>query len=204
MKQRLVALSFIRNYTTTRLRVDKRSPARPPYRPPDPLTDNPNAIVSKLNDDDSLTFIHRQPPTAPSPFSLSTAPVSPLLRPSPLLSTSPSTITAAKPATRLPPLLRPSAEAAEKQHEERERLSDEAVAEIRRLRRSNPEEYTRGRLAKMFGCTQGFVAGVAALRKPLRKRMVRKREEEHGKARSQWGERKELVRETRRLRRGEW
>ena len=220
MRPRLVTaqtLAFVRNYATTRLRVDKRRPERPPHRPPDPLANinnnNPNAVVSKLKDDETLTFIHWRPPTAPSPFSLTTAPVSPLLRPSPLLSTPPSTIAAdpaaaatTMPRTRrpLPPLLRPSAEAAQNQHQERERLSDEAVAEIRRLRRTHPEEYSRGRLAKMFGCTQAFVAAVAALPKPMRKRMVRKRDEGHARARAQWGERREEIRATRQRRRAEW
>ncbi|KAF9267533.1 hypothetical protein L218DRAFT_693852 [Marasmius fiardii PR-910] len=53
---------------------------RPPYRAPDPLINNPVATVTSLPEDD-LTFIHRPPPTSPSPFSYTTNPVSPLLQP---------------------------------------------------------------------------------------------------------------------------
>src|SRR5258705_2524283 len=54
---------------------------KPPYRAPDPLVNNPKATVTKLGGEEELTFIHRPPASAPSPYSLSIAPASPLLRP---------------------------------------------------------------------------------------------------------------------------
>ncbi|KAJ2978638.1 hypothetical protein NUW54_g11257 [Trametes sanguinea] len=73
MKPRLplsLRLPFSRSYAT-------RLPERPPYRAPDPLRNNPHATYQELADK-NLTFIHRPPPTAPSPLSYTTSPASPL------------------------------------------------------------------------------------------------------------------------------
>src|SRR5262245_7455973 len=85
---------FARCKHTLNRTYKNRHAERPPYRAPDPLVHNPDAKVTMLEQD--LTFIHRPPPTALTPFSLTTAPASPLLR---------------RPAkeTPLPPVLRPSA-----------------------------------------------------------------------------------------------
>ncbi|KAH0831916.1 hypothetical protein J3R83DRAFT_12799 [Lanmaoa asiatica] len=82
------SLSRCRTYAT-------RRPEKPPARFPDPLRNNPNAVVTPL-EGDKLTFIHRPPPSAPSPHSTTLDPASPLLRP------------AATTGGPLPPLLRPS------------------------------------------------------------------------------------------------
>jgi len=162
---------------------------KPPPKILDPLTNNPNAGIQHL-EDDNLTFIHRPPPTAPTPFSTTLAPASPLLRPPPSESTSHG---------RLPPLLRPSAYV-----KEPPRVTSQQLAEIRRLRRLDPEKYTRGQLATMFNCTAHFVSLVAALRPSKRKQLTRKRDEEHEGIRQKWGDRTSLVRELRKKRREFW
>ncbi|KAI3607930.1 cytochrome p 450 [Moniliophthora roreri] len=150
-----LSVPFARYYPGKYPRPKPGTSERPPYRAPDPLINHPTATVTSLPEDD-LTFIHRPPPTAPSPLSFTTNPVSPLLQPQ-------------KPPTEapLPPLLRPSAT-----KEALSRVPDKVVAKIRQLRLSNPEKYTRGRLAKQFGVTQHFVALVAATKKSQRKQLV--------------------------------
>lgn len=161
-----------------------RLPERPPYRAPDPLTSDSNVVHQPLPND--LTFIHRPPPTAPSPFSYTTSPSSPLLRPR-----------EASTSGALPPTLRSG-------KPEPERLSDEQVARLRKLRAEDPAKWTRGRLAKEFGCTTSFVMHVAALKPADRKKAKALRDAEHEKARSQWGEKKSMVREIRKKRREFW
>src|SRR5882757_1580098 len=139
-------VSLIRHYAPKYPRPRPGTSERPAYHPPDPLINNTKAAV-KTFEEENLTFIHRPPPTAPSPYSLTTAPVSPLLRPA---------ISHVEP---LPPLLRqPSTE--------QPRMSDKQIEKMRNLRLSNPAVYSRGKLAKMFDCTQAFVAQMAALKKP--------------------------------------
>ncbi|KAJ3789161.1 mitochondrial ribosomal protein subunit L20-domain-containing protein [Lentinula aff. detonsa] len=159
---------------------------RPPYRPSDPLNNNPSATVTALPDE-NLTFIHRPPPTAPSPISYTTNPVSPLLRPP----SSPSSI--------LPPLLRPSVDKSVPI-----RLTAVQVAEIRRLRSLDPVKWTRGRLAKKFDCTQQFVALVAATKKTTRTKLIRRRDEEHEANRGKWSEKRSLVAAISQKRRQYW
>ncbi|KAJ3772386.1 mitochondrial ribosomal protein subunit L20-domain-containing protein [Lentinula raphanica] len=159
---------------------------RPPYRAPDPLINNPAATVTPLLDED-LTFIHRPPPTAPSPISYTTNPISPLLKPS------------SQTSSALPPLLRPSAEKSTPQ-----RLTAEQIAEIRRLRALDPVKWTRGRLAKKFECTQQFVALVAATKKSTRAKLIQKRDEEHAENRAKWSEKRSLVAAISQKRRQYW
>ncbi|KAF8221040.1 hypothetical protein L208DRAFT_717038 [Tricholoma matsutake] len=186
-RQLFCSLSFTRSYATRYPRPKPGTSERPAYHAPDPLINNPNATVTSLKDQD-VTFIHRPPPTAPSPFSLSTAPSSPLLRlnPSPIRGP-------------LPPFIRPSANKIQPP-----RASDEDVAEIRRLRLSDPKKYSRGKLAKMFGCTESFVAGIAALKKTQRKALIRARDQKHAEARDRWSEKKSIVRAVRAKRREFW
>jgi Mitochondrial ribosomal protein subunit L20 len=160
---------------------------KPPPKILDPLNNNPNAGIHNLEDDD-LTFIHRPPPTAPTPYSTTLAPSSPLLRP-------PSS----KPAGAQPPLLRPSAYV-----QGPPRVTPEQLAEIRRLRRLDPEKYTRGKLSKMFNCTPHFVSLVAALRPSKRKELKKAQEEEHESFRKNWGEKTSLIKELRLKRREFW
>ncbi|KAF7982946.1 hypothetical protein HWV62_25252 [Athelia sp. TMB] len=150
---------------------------KPPARPVDPLT---AATTTKTLDDGELTFIHRPPPTAPTPHSTTIAPASPLLRPP----------TVTKGEVRLPPLLRPSAYVRPPP-----RLSDEKLAEMQRLRASDPEKYTRGKLASMFGCTSHFVALKAALPPSERKKKVKAFVEGREAIKEGWGHRKKLIRE---------
>jgi Mitochondrial ribosomal protein subunit L20 len=186
LSRRLCTLSITRSYATRHPRPKPGTSEKPAYHASDPLINNPNATVTSLKDQD-LTFIHRPPPTAPSPFSLTTAPTSPLLLdPSPIRGP-------------LPPFIRPSADKAEPP-----RASDEVVTKIRRLRLSNPTKYTRGKLAKMFGCTSSFVAGIAALKKPQRTALIRTRDEKHTEAREKWSEKKSMVRAIRVKRREFW
>ncbi|KAG5648301.1 hypothetical protein DXG03_004873 [Asterophora parasitica] len=183
-------LKFARTYTSgAKYRRPKPGTSeRPAYHAPDPLVNNPQAVVTSL-EDDALTFIHRPPPSAPSPYSLSTAPSSPLLRPATPLTDAP-----------LPPPIRPSA--ANKTLPPR--ASDATVAEIRRLRRSDPVNNSRTKLANRFGVTSNFVAGVAALKSVPRTNLIRARDAEHQKIRDNWSEKKATVRAIREKRREFW
>ncbi|KAH9936667.1 mitochondrial ribosomal protein subunit L20-domain-containing protein [Fomitopsis serialis] len=170
--------SPVRTYAT-------RIPERPPYRAPDPLVNNPNATYTKLEDD--LTFIHRPPPTAPSPWSYTTQPASPLLH------------NPTAPADRpLPPLVRAEAEAAHP------RMSAEDIAKMRALRAQAPERYSRARLAKMFNCSTNFVAIMAPTKMRDRKKIVGHRDELHEAARSKWGVKRSYFEEARKKRKGLW
>ncbi|KAF8908941.1 hypothetical protein CPB84DRAFT_1766412 [Gymnopilus junonius] len=142
---------------------------RPAYHAKDPLIDNPKAVVTKL-EDEHLTFIHRPPPTAPSPFSLTTAPASPLLRPPTTPYDGP-----------LPPLSRSGPSS-----------------------RPLALKYSRGRLARMFKCTQTFVGLVAPLKKALRKTLLKDRDAKHELARQKWSEKHSLVKAISKKRRELW
>ncbi|KZT09349.1 uncharacterized protein LAESUDRAFT_723088 [Laetiporus sulphureus 93-53] len=166
-------------------RAQKYLPRRPPSRFPDPLVNNPNAAYQQVAED--VTFIHRPPPTMPSPHSFTTAPASPLLR-----SASSSVNGLMPPALQKP---RP---------EQPKVLSDEELARLRELRKADPGHWTRRRLAKEFGCSPMFVKLVAPLSKQARRAATEKRESEHDEARSTWGPRKALVRDARRRRREFW
>jgi hypothetical protein len=189
---------FVRTKTTLdRSYKNKKSAGRRRSHATDPLKDNPRALVVPLLED-NVTFIHRPPPTAPSPHSLTTAPSSPLLRPSP---PSPPTDsdTQSTVVQQLPPVLRPSA-----LKEPPPRLSDEAIEEMRRLRLSDPQKYTRGMLARMFGCTTNFVGYVAALKRSQRRPIVAAREEAHERMRERWGTKKSLAKDIKQKRREFW
>ena len=161
-----------------------RLPERPPHRAPDPLRNNPHASYTELPE--KVTFIHRPPPTSPSPLSYTTSPASPLLHSS------------ASPATQdLPPTF-------QKQHGEKPRVSDEDVARIRQLRREDPATWTRGRLAKEFNCTPWFVGKITSLKGPDARKAKAEMEEEHAAHRAKWGERRSLYADIRKKRRESW
>ncbi|KAH9841844.1 mitochondrial ribosomal protein subunit L20-domain-containing protein [Rhodofomes roseus] len=168
--------SSVRTYAT-------RIPERPPYRAPDPLVNNPNAAYTKLEDD--LTFIHRPPPSAPSPLSYTTSPASPLLR-------APAPAGAA-----LPPLVQAEAEAPP-------RMSEADIAKMRALRAENPEHYSRSRLAAMFKCAPNFVAIMAPTKMRDRKKLLERRDMVHDEARSKWGVKRAYIEEARKKRREFW
>ncbi|KAI0769872.1 mitochondrial ribosomal protein subunit L20-domain-containing protein [Fomes fomentarius] len=178
MKPRLsLPLRFSRSYAT-------RLPERPPYRAPDPLHNNPSAVYQELPE--NATFIHRPPPTAPTPHSYTTSPTSPLLQPSVTPVDGP-----------LPPNLW-------KDKGEKPRVSDEDLEKIRRLRRENPTEWTRGRLAKEFNCTTWFIGKVTSLKGPDRRQALEARDHEHEEFREKWGERRRLNADIRKKRKEFW
>ncbi|KAI0055857.1 hypothetical protein BV25DRAFT_1832830 [Artomyces pyxidatus] len=178
LKLRLPAGASLRRGYATRL------PEKPPMRHPDPLVNNPNAVVTPLPDE--LTFIHRPPPSAPTPLSYTTNPSSPLLRPAPQSTDGP-----------LPPPLNTA-------KEQPPRLSDEKIADMQRLRAENPKYYSRSRLAKMFDCTPSFVSYMAPLPRPEKREVLAIRDEAHEEVRARWGEKKVIVREIRKKRKEFW
>ncbi|KAI9465021.1 mitochondrial ribosomal protein subunit L20-domain-containing protein [Lactarius psammicola] len=179
MKSWLRLPPFTRGYAT-------RLPQKLPMRHPDPLLNNPNTVTTSLPED--LTFIHRPPPSASTPFSYTVNPTSPLL-----LTESPRLATG---SALPPPLARPKLE--------RPRLSDDKITEIQRLREQDPKRYTRTRLAEMFGCSPAFVGYVAPLGRSEKRAALAKRERAHEKARAQWGEKAAIIREIRKKRKEFW
>ncbi|TFK40620.1 mitochondrial ribosomal protein subunit L20-domain-containing protein [Crucibulum laeve] len=179
--------ALTRSYASKYPRPRPGTSERPAYHAPDPLVNNPKAAVTPLKDNDiELTFIHRPPPTAPSPFSLTTAPISPLLNPAP------SPIQGA-----LPPLV-------SRDKPQPERVSEETIVKIRQLRFSDPKTYSCTKLAKMFDCTTRFISLVAANKKSQRKALWKIREEGHAAARAKWSERHAIVKAIRAKRRLLW
>jgi len=196
------------------LRPKPGTAERSPYRAPDPLVNNPKATVTKLGGEEQLTFIHRPPASAPSPYSLSVAPASPLLRPRPMSvgggattkkggrqplpqPQSPSTTSS---SSLLPPVIRSHGE----QKEESPRMSDEDLVRLKSLRRSDPVLYTRGKLAGMFKCSPTFVGMVAPLKKSQCRAMHKELERVHEKARERWSEKHQIVMGIRKKRRELW
>ncbi|KAF9242571.1 mitochondrial ribosomal protein subunit L20-domain-containing protein [Melanogaster broomeanus] len=174
-----LGVSRCRTYATRRAE-------KPPARFPDPLRNNPNATVTTL-EGSKLTFIHRPPPTAPSPFSTTLDPASPLLRP------------ATPTGGPMPPFLRPSSYTPGP-----ERMSKEDMEKLRELRLSDPKTYSRIKLAKMFNCTPHFVSKIAALPRTQRKQFARTQETKHEAVREGWGERKATFMAVRQKRRQFW
>jgi hypothetical protein len=172
-------------------------PERQRYRAPDPLLKAkaaPEALAG-----DNLTLVRRPPPSAPTPHSFTTNPASPLLRPPTLehgtAAGSDGSTTSA--TAELPPAVRTERHVAA-------RASAEDMAEMRRLRTADPALWTRGRLAKEFGCTQAFAGMVAPLKNVARKEVLAVRDEEHAGRRARWGERKRTAVEIRRKRKEFW
>ncbi|KAF2713037.1 hypothetical protein K504DRAFT_369956 [Pleomassaria siparia CBS 279.74] len=97
-----------------------------------------------------------------------------------------------KPSSMLPPPVR-------KPYEKKYTLGEVEIAEIRRLRLSDPDKWTRVKLAEKFGCTQFFVGML--VRVPEKHQRV---ETSHQKARDMWGERRRGAREDRIRRRAMW
>lgn len=187
-RQVSLPLIFTRNATRQALKYRRPRPGqaeRPPPKYVDPLASNDTASrVTSL--EDNLTFIHRPPPTTPTPHSLTTNPASPLLRP------------ATSSSAALPPLVHPNTKAPPPP------VPEKTVRQIRSLREKNPGVYTRGYLAKRFGVTQNFVGQVAALKKPLRKKVIAKRDEKHEEDRKEWSDRHSLVKAIQHKRKEMW
>ena len=85
-----------------------------------------------------------------------------------------------------------------------ERLSDEDVARLRQLRREDPQTWTRGRLAKEFGCSPWFVGQITSLKGPERRKALEERDREHTANRDKWGERRTMNAELRKRRKEFW
>lgn len=179
-----LARSLCRCYST-------RLPTRPPPKVPDPLANFP-----KVQLEDNLTFIHRPPPTMPSPESFTTAPSSPLLYPP----TQPQGATTSLTAPSLPPVSRPSL-IPKKQYSQ---MSDQDIQSMRELRYSDPAKWTCTKLAAQFNCSPGFVSLVAGLKSSDWKRQVRDTAEQHQRARDKWGEKKALFQKIRAKKREFW
>ncbi|TFK52264.1 hypothetical protein OE88DRAFT_1657420 [Heliocybe sulcata] len=159
---------------------------RPPSKYSDPLSTSSNAVDTQL--ESNLTFIHRPPPSQPSPFSYTTNPVSPLLR-------SPSEYS----PEGVPPYIRPSAE-----KQPHPRMSDEDLAELKKLRLQNPRKWTRSELARKFNCSAQFVGMVTKVPNVLRKEIRREKAAKDEEARMKWGPRTRLVRELAKKKREFW
>ena len=147
---------------------------------------NPNATYQELPD--KLTFIRRPPPSAPSPESYVTAPSSPLVS---------GDIRQQDAAAGMPPIIFG-------RKKDAERMSDENIARMRKLRQEDPQNWTAGKLAKEFGCSQYFVRYVATLNRAERRASWKRREELHEKFRARWGEKTVLEEEIRKKRREFW
>ncbi|CCA72496.1 hypothetical protein PIIN_06431 [Serendipita indica DSM 11827] len=213
----------------------RRQFVKPRTKIKDPLADAPSTTLSypsvtetkDIPEDgasaDKLTFIHRPPPTSPSPYSMINAPSSPLLRTpkqhqgpykgfvkllpgkAPIISLD-GEIGEAQRFTPLtssqlqqrhasePPLLRPYP------HEKTRHLTAEELSRMRTLRETNPKLYTRSKLAKMFNCAPVFVSMAAPLPRDKLKEVWKAQEDE----KKGWTWRKQALREMRRKRRNLW
>lgn len=185
MKPRIsTRLGAVRTYAMQH--SNRHSAMKPPTRKEDPLRTSPNATTSPLPD--NLTFVHRAPPTAPSPFSVTTSPASAFLRP-------PTPVARGTP---LPPTTRTDRPPAAG------RVSQTVIQKIIALRKANPAKYTRGTVSRMYGVTQGFVGMVAPSKQSYRKQALKQRDEEHARKREKWGERKTLSKDVRQKRKEFW
>lgn len=97
-----------------------------------------------------------------------------------------------KPSASLPPPVRVP-------YEKKYHLTDVEIAEIRSLRSSDPDWWTRERLAEKFGCSQLFVGLVC--KAPEKAKAV---ERQHQEARERWGRRRREAKEDRYRRRETW
>ncbi|KAG8932034.1 hypothetical protein FRC01_000405 [Tulasnella sp. 417] len=172
--------------------------ARPKHTVKDPLLTASNASITELPE--NLTFVHRPPPTAETPLSYTTNPSSPLLR-----QTSGSSTSSAPLA---PPLH------AQQNAGQGKRLSQAQIEEIRARRAKDPKRNPAWKLAEEYGCSRLFISMVAPISKIdvqvktseglVQMTEAERRQLEKEKAMSRWGERKQINREVKRLRREKW
>ncbi|THH03785.1 hypothetical protein EW145_g6011 [Phellinidium pouzarii] len=177
--------SFTRSYAT-------RRPVKPPVKIVDPLTSSSNASIQQLSD--GVTFIYRPPPSAPSPFSTTVRPASPLLRPS---SSSSSSVASAD--IPVPPRVKK-----ERIFPSNHVLSEADFVAMRELRASDPVYYTRTRLAKEFKCSPFLVGQKVPLDKTSKTAALEKIYNEHAQIREKWGEQKSMAVAIRKKRREFW
>ncbi|KAG8951741.1 hypothetical protein FRC04_005762 [Tulasnella sp. 424] len=170
--------------------------ARPKHTVKDPLLTASNAEITELPE--NLTFIHRPPPTAETPLSYTTNPTSPLLRQTSASSTS----------APLPPPLHAA------YNGESKRLTEAQIEEIRARRAKDPKRNPAWKLAQEYGCSRLFISMVAPIKKIdvqvgtseglVQMTEAERRQLEKAKVMSRWGERKQINREVKRLRREKW
>ena len=79
---------------------------------------------------------------------------------------------------------------------QRHHLTQEDVAEIRRLRASDPEKWTRLKLAKKYNCSSLFVGMVAE----ATKEKVEAEKAKVAAVRAKWGQKRAMAREDRKKR----
>ena len=96
-------------------------------------------------------------------------------------------------ASRLPPAIRAP-------HEKQYHLTSEDIAEIRRLRKENPEVWTRAKLAKQFDCSSLFIGIVCEASREHNEKQAKILED----IKSRWGRRRRTAREDRVRRRELW
>lgn len=84
-------------------------------------------------------------------------------------------------------------------YEKKYHLTGKEIEEMRRLRREDPDKWTRVRLAEKFGCSQFFVGMV--VKAPEKAERVGA---EHERARARWGNRRRMAREDRSRRKEGW
>ncbi|KAF2635737.1 hypothetical protein P280DRAFT_169832 [Massarina eburnea CBS 473.64] len=105
-----------------------------------------------------------------------------------------------QPAAHLPP--RPSAAlpaAVRAPYEKKYHLDQNDIKEIQRLRKEDPDHWTRWRLAEKFACSNFFIGLVAKDREK-----AGRVEREHEAARGRWGTRRREAREDRGRRKALW
>ncbi|QRV85980.1 ribosomal protein subunit L20 [Ceratobasidium sp. AG-Ba] len=156
--------------------------ARPNPRPKDPVLTSPNAKVQQIAPD--VTFIHNPPASVPTPYSLTTAPTSPLL-------VKRSSQTEPVP---LAPELHPAKRTGGP------KLTQAQIEEIRQLRHADPKTNSCQALARRFGCSPLFVSMAAPLKKEEREELAKDKKA----LQESWGERKQLTRAIREKRREYW
>jgi len=102
----------------------------------------------------------------------------------------------------LPPVSRPAL--FDPNAEVRPRMEDAAIEQMKALRAREPGLWTRSKLAARFGCSKTFVSLVAGLKKSEWKKKVRGMAAAHEQIRSQWGERKSMIRKVQTRKREFW
>lgn len=225
------------NNNTYSIFAQRRHFVKPRTKVRDPLANAPSTTLSYPHITETqgipegeaainkLTFIHRPPPTSPSPHSIITAPASPLLRAptdhkkvfkgivklvpgrAPIITKDGKVPREETPSKRQEAIARFMEQHAGEPPLLREypgaksrHLTENELKRMRGLREKNPQLYTRSRLAKMFGCSPVFVSMAAPLpREALQE--VRKNEKEQKMG---WTWRKQLHREMRKKRRALW
>ncbi|KAL1958468.1 hypothetical protein VTO42DRAFT_4332 [Malbranchea cinnamomea] len=84
--------------------------------------------------------------------------------------------------------------------QEKRYLTEEQIAEMRRLRKEDPMTWSRNKLAKKFNCNPVFVAAVCEAspeKKALQRRVLEA-------VKSRWGKKRAIAREDRELRKEVW